>query len=159
MFMLLTFTESLVFQRKNPSASKEPDHVGDREMRDIAGQIMVGNTVWLLRGSLLCLTCRPVYGRCWTWACPSCPISILHWPPASHTSRERWRTAGCVSRRISGKRAKDSRTAQVALNTYAFISTGFHWAVFFCYALHSKFRKTPNKLHTHTHTISILINL
>lgn len=45
MFTLLTFTASLVFQRKNPSAAKEADHVGDREMRDIAGQIMVGNTV------------------------------------------------------------------------------------------------------------------
>lgn len=31
-----------VSQRKNPSASNELVHAGDREMRDIASQIMVG---------------------------------------------------------------------------------------------------------------------
>lgn len=34
---------SVVSQRKNPSVSNELLHAGDREMRDIASQIMVGS--------------------------------------------------------------------------------------------------------------------
>lgn len=37
-----------LFQRKSMSASKELDSFGDREIRDIASQIMVGNIFSLL---------------------------------------------------------------------------------------------------------------
>ena len=66
----------LLFQKKSISASKELDSLGDREIRDIASQIMVGNVFSLKAAlldevvkvccrSLLYLTCRPVCGRCW----------------------------------------------------------------------------------------------
>ncbi len=65
----------LLFQRKSISASKELDSFGDREIRDIASQIMVGNIFSLEAAlldqslkvccrSLLYLTYRPVCGRC-----------------------------------------------------------------------------------------------
>lgn len=65
--VLLTFTDtSLLFQRKSMSASKELDSFGDREIRDIASQIMVGSLFVLdhiltvcYRG-LPCLTRGPV---------------------------------------------------------------------------------------------------
>lgn len=74
--LLLTLTDTcLLFQRKSMSASQELDRLTDREIRDIASQIMVGNPfkleaarcdqiVKMCCRSLLYLTCRSVCGRC-----------------------------------------------------------------------------------------------
>lgn len=104
----------LFFQRKSMSESKELDSVGDREIRDIASQIMVGKFFvffkkhclirsWKCCRSLLYLTYWPVCGRCLMWACPRFLISTPPWLPASRRSRARWRTAGRFFRRFSGR--------------------------------------------------------